>query len=236
MVYGTTNLSYSPFRLGRSKCLHGRRRLSLMRTMTHTYILLIDDHAMFRSGLRMVLDAGMRDVAVLEAGSLSEALQDAAIAPDVILLDIKLPGLNGVEGIALLKRKWPQVPVLVLSSQDDPETVRAVLARGAASFVSKAETAERIVEAINLALCRQAPAPVATANDGDNAQPLQHLTPRQCEVLDLLCQGLSNKLIARQLMLSENTVRVHVQAILGFLQVSSRSEAAFAARRLGLVG
>ncbi len=234
MVYGTTKLLYSLFRLDSFKCLRSGRRLSQMRTMTPTHILLIDDHAMFRSGLRMVLDAGMRDVDVFEAGALNEALQGAAITPDVILLDIKLPGLNGVEGIALLKRKWPLAPVLVLSSQDDPETVRQALARGAASFVSKAETAEQIVEAINLALRRQVP--TESARDGDSARPLQHLTPRQCEVLDLLCQGMSNKLIARQLILSENTVRVHVQAILGFLQVSSRSEAAFAARRLGLVG
>lgn len=234
MVYGATSRSYSPFRLGCFKCLRSGRRLSQMRTMTHAHILLIDDHAMFRSGLRMVFDAGMQNVSVFEAGALNEALQGVAITPDVILLDIKLPGLNGVEGIALLKRKWPLAPVLVLSSQDDPETVRQALARGAAGFVSKAETAEQIVEAINLALRGQVPA--ESARGGDSARSLQHLTPRQCEVLDLLCQGMSNKLIARQLALSENTVRVHVQAILGVLQVSSRSEAAFAARRLGLVG
>lgn len=207
-----------------------------MRSMTRTRILLIDDHAMFRSGLRMVFDASMRNIEVFEASTLDEALHGAAIMPDVVLLDIKMPGLNGVEGIALLKRKWPLAPVLVLSSQDDPETMRSVFARGAACFVSKADTAEKIVGAVNLALRRQVPAPAAMAGGGDNAHPLQHLTPRQCEVLDLLCQGMPNKVIARQLTLSENTVRVHVQAILEFLQVSSRSEAAFVARRLGLVG
>ena len=206
--------------------------------MIHTNILLIDDHAMFRSGLRMVLDANLPGMKMLEAGTLNEALQSSDFVPDVFLLDIKLPGLNGVEGIALLKRKWPLVPVLVLSSQDDPETVRSAFARGAVGFVSKADTAEKIVEAINLVLNRQAPVPMDTARGSDNAQslPLQHLTPRQCEVLDLLCLGKSNKLIARQLTLSENTVRVHVQAIMGFLQVSSRSEAAFEARRRGLIG
>ena len=214
-----------------------------MRTMTHAHILLIDDHAMFRSGLRMVLDAGIQDVEVFEAGALSEALQGASnipgtITPDVILLDIKLPGLNGVEGIALLKRKWPLSPVLVLSAQDDPETVRQVLARGAAGFVSKADTAEQIIAAISLALLRQLPAQEAKAGTGKSiqSQPLLHMTPRQCEVLDLLSRGMSNKLIARRLMLSENTVRIHVQAILVFLRVSNRSEAAFAARRLGLIG
>src|ERR1022692_4071196 len=181
-------------------------------------ILLIDDHAMFRSGLRMVLNAGVPNAEVFEAGTLNEALRDKPDMLDVILLDIKLPGLNGVDGIALLKRKWPLVPVLMLSSQDEPETVRMALARGAIGFISKAETADRIVAMLNQVLRGKFAATVAQAS-GDT--PL-HLTPRQCEVLDLLCQGMSNKLIARQLTLSENTVRWHVQGILEFLQVSSR--------------
>jgi len=206
--------------------------------MKRTNILLIDDHAMFRAGLRMVLDANMRDIEVFEAGTLNEALYGTTITPDVVLQDIKMPGLNGVECVAVLQRKWPLAPVLILSSQDDPETVRSALAHGAAGFVSKAHTAEKIIAAINLALHRQVSALVATASGCDNTQPPppKNMTPRQCEVLDLLCQGKSNKLIARQLNLSENTVRVHVQAILEFLQVSSRTEAVFAARRLGLVG
>lgn len=203
-----------------------------MRGMVPTRILLIDDHAMFRSGLRMLLDVSMRNTVLIEAGSLNEALQNAPGSIDVVLLDIKLPGLNGIEGIALLKRKWPQVPVLMLSAQDEMGTVRLALARGAIGFVSKAETAEKIVATINLILRGQAP--VAQAQS--DGVPPRHLTPRQCEVLELLCQGLSNKLIGQRLGLTENTVRGHVQAILGLLQVTSRSEATFAARRCGLVG
>lgn len=190
---------------------------------------------MFRSGLRMVLNAGIAEAQVFEAGTLNEALQSAPDLLDVILLDIKLPGLNGVEGIALLKRKWPQVPVVMLSSQDEPETVRLALARGATCFISKADTADHIIALINRILRGEHAAPSAKSG-GDVPSAFLHLTPRQCEVLDLLCQGMSNKLIARQLSLSENTVRGHVQAVLEFLQVSSRSEAAFAARRRGMVG
>ena len=205
--------------------------------MTTTNILIIDDHAMFRSGLRMVLSARMNDAEIFEAGSLSEATQNVPDQIDVVLLDINLPGLNGLDGMALIKRKWPQVPVIVLSSQDGPETVRDALARGAVRFISKADTADRIVALLHRVLRGEYAAPEAQLDD--NGQPLlvpEHLTPRQCEVLDLLCQGMSNKLIARRLSLSENTVRGHVQAILGFLEVSSRSEAVFAARRRGLVG
>ena len=205
--------------------------------MTTTNILLIDDHAMFRSGLRMVLNAHMDGAVVFEAGSLNEATQDAPEEIDVILLDINLPGLNGLDGMAFLKRKWPMVPVIILSSQDGPETVRDALARGAVRFISKADTADRIVALLNRVLRGEYAEPETRPGGGDETSdgPV-HLTPRQCEVLELLCQGMSNKLIARRLTLSENTVRGHVQAILGFLQVASRSEASFAARRRGLVG
>ena len=205
--------------------------------MTTTNILLIDDHAMFRSGLRMVLSARMTDAEIFEAGTLSEATQSSPEIIDVILLDINLPGLNGLDGIALLKRKWPLAPVIVLSSQDGPDTVRDALARGAVRFISKADTADRIVALLNRVLRGEYAVPSAQLDEnGEAINAPQHLTPRQCEVLDLLCQGMSNKLIARRLTLSENTVRGHVQAILLFLEVSSRSEAVFAARRRGLVG
>jgi DNA-binding NarL/FixJ family response regulator len=205
--------------------------------MTTTNILLIDDHAMFRSGLRMVLNAHMDGAVVFEAGSLNEATQDAPEEINVILLDINLPGLNGLDGMAFLKRKWPMVPVIILSSQDGPETVRDALARGAVRFISKADTADRIVALLNRVLRGEYAEPETQPGGGDEASDVPvHLTPRQCEVLELLCQGMSNKLIARRLTLSENTVRGHVQAILGFLQVASRSEASFAARRRGLVG
>lgn len=201
--------------------------------MTNTRLLIIDDHSLFRSGLRMVLRASLPGAQVFEAGSLNEALRVTAESPDAILLDIKLPGLNGLEGMALLRRKWPQVPVLVLSSQDEPETVRLALARGAAGFISKADSAENIVAM--LARILHGDIIAATIPQENSVDADLHLTARQCEVLELLCQGMSNKLIARQLALSENTVRTHVQAILGYLKVTSRSEAAFAARRRGLV-
>lgn len=194
-------------------------------------ILIIDDHDLYRSGLRAALGASMPNAKIFEAGSIDEAMQATPDMPDAIVLDLRLPGLNGVEGIALLRKKWPQTPVLMLSSQSDPETVRLALERGAAGFASKADAADKIVAAIARILRGQ-----FTAPQPENSAPLLHLTPRQCEVLALLCQGLPNKQIAQRLQLSENTVRVHVQAILGFLQVSSRSEAIFAARSRGLIG
>jgi len=205
-----------------------------MRGMSPTGILLIDDHALFRSGLSMVLRAAIAGVEVREAGSLDEALHATAEAPDVVLLDIQLHGLNGLDGMALLKRQWPRAPIVVLSSDTRPETARQAVERGAAAFVSKAETASAMLAVVNRVIGQEAPASAPATTADSTAEP--HLTPRQCEVLDLLCQGLSNKLIGRRLNLSENTVRGHVQALLAVLQVTSRSEAAYAARRRGLVG
>lgn len=148
----------------------------------------------------------------------------------LILLDIQLQGLNGLEGIDLLQQRWPQAKVVVLSSLDAPETMREARARGAQGFISKSDTPEMMVATVKAALADDVPYALPPA-EGAPAR----LTPRQREVLELLCQGLSNKMIGRQLQLSENTVRAHVQATLAALQVSSRSEAAFVARRLGLV-
>ncbi len=185
----------------------------------------------------MVLCSGIADAHVMEAASLEQAMRDSIEAPAVLLLDIQLQGLNGLEGIDLLKRKWPHVPIIMLSSDATPKTVRLALERGAAAFVSKADTADNILALIGDVLRGQPMAfphlPAELQGGKGMAQP--RLTPRQCEVLDLMCQGLPNKVIARRLDVSENTVRGHVQAILAFLQVSSRSEAVFAARCCGLV-
>ncbi|MGM0594594.1 MAG: response regulator [Pseudomonadota bacterium] len=194
-------------------------------------ILIIDDHTMFRSGLRMLIETHLPHLVVFEAGTLREAIDVQQSGPDAVLLDIKLPGLNGVEGIALVRKSWPEVPVLMLSSQDDRQTVELAMARGATGFVSKADTAERIVALLDQVLEGRVDNPVPEAAAAD----VVPLTPRQFEVLELLCEGKSNKLIARALDVSENTVRWHVQAILETLEVSSRSEAAFMARRKGLV-
>ena len=203
-------------------------------------ILLVDDHSLFRCGLRMVLSAAIPDLEVSEAASLEEAMH-APIDPALVLLDIQLHGLNGLEGIALVKRKWPQAAVIMLSSEVSPQKGRLAAERGAAAFVSKADPADKILGVIaqvrrGLPAGRDAFPPQALgAESGATDDQPTLLTPRQSEVLDLMCQGLSNKVIGRRLNLSENTVRGHVQAVLAALQVSSRSEAGFAARQRGIV-
>jgi DNA-binding NarL/FixJ family response regulator len=200
-----------------------------IQAMNNLHILLIDDHAIFRNGLRLLLDDGMPEVRVSEADSLEAVLCNETPPPDLVLLDIRLPGLSGLDGIALLKQRWPTTVVLILSGLDAPEAVSEALASGAAGHISKAEAADRILERIEVALgTLSLPAAEAEA-------PGSQLTPRQREILNQLCIGLSNKLIARRLALSENTVRRHVQDILEHFHVESRAEAVFAARRRGIV-
>lgn len=199
--------------------------------MTHARILLIDDHAMFCSALRMLLAAGIPDIEISGVTSLDAAMQDTQPCVDLVLLDINLKGLNGIEGIALLKRKWPLARIFMLSSQDDPKTVSEAFSRGADGFISKAETAENIITSINQILLGQ----FSPALPETDSPEQRRLTPRQLEVLNLMHQGLPNKLMASQLSLSEHTVHRHVQAVLDYFGATNRVEALFAARNQGLV-
>ena len=199
--------------------------------MNPPQVLLIDDHAMFRTGLGLVIGMGMPDVSLVQAASMDEALADVSLVPQAVLLDIKLGGISGLEGIALIRKRWPGVPVVMLSSQDTPQTMQLALSRGAQAFVSKAETAETIMEVLRQVLRGGVAAAPRTALQNDERQ----LTQRQREVLVLLHEGLPNKLIARRLVVSENTVRRHVQDILEFFQVDNRAEAVYAARHQALV-
>jgi DNA-binding NarL/FixJ family response regulator len=181
----------------------------------------------------MILLSGLPQSTVLEAASVEQVLEEVQLRPDVVLLDIRLNGLSGMESIALLHRRWPGVSVIMLSSDASAQTVRQAHERGAVRFVSKADSSADILQAICSVLQadpQQAGAPAQTQDGG----PLR-LTPRQSEVLHFLGQGLSNKSIAKKLDLSENTVRGHVQAIMGLLDSTSRSEAVFKARCQGLL-
>jgi DNA-binding NarL/FixJ family response regulator len=199
-------------------------------------LLLIDDHALFREGLCLVLRRHFPEASIVEAISVTQAINLLKDAPDVILLDILLQGLDGIEGVAIFRQRWPQVPVIMLSSMAAPETIAEALERGAFAFVSKADSSGAIVQTVERALVTTEPGIArdsAISCAGENR--LIRLTARQSEVLQLLCDGLPNKVIARRMSLSEFTVRGHVQAIFGLLGVTSRTQAIVSARKHGLV-
>ena len=144
----------------------------------------------------MVLNSGIENLQIAEAGSLEEALRDTIEPPTVVLLDLKLQGLNGLEGMALLRRKWPQTAVVVLSSDSASSTVRLALERGAVAFVSKADSAESILTVMRQVLLREPFTAVQTLSPEMSGKVLtrQLLTPRQCEVSTCCARGFRTAL------------------------------------------
>ncbi|HSY28017.1 MAG TPA: response regulator transcription factor, partial [Burkholderiaceae bacterium] len=208
--------------------------------MLQARLLLIDDHTLFRSGLRLLLS----DIAfvgdVLEASSVIDAVQQHGTTPvDLILLDIQMPGLNGLDAVPLLQRYFKSARILIVSGDLAESMEQAARTSGVQGYLPKSAHANDIEIAIQRCLRGErhfssdatAHASAAMASSPGN----ESLTPRQLEVLAQLCLGRSNKAIAYNLGLSENTVRVHVAAILARLNVSSRSEAMLAAQRAGLI-
>ena len=198
-------------------------------------LLLVDDHTLFRTGLRLIVQDHPAVAAIAEAGSIAEACALKAADTDLILLDIQLPGMNGLDGLRPLRQACPQARVVLVSASVAPDAVIEARARGADGFLFKSASGEDILRAITSVLAGQPCFPAQNGGSPAARTPdAPALTARQLDVLALLCTGKPNKVIARDLGLSENTVRVHVAAIFAQLGVNSRSAALLAAQRLGL--
>ena len=198
-------------------------------------LLLVDDHTLFRTGLRLIVQDHPRVGVIAEAGSIAEACALPAGDTDLVLLDIQLPGMNGLEGMRPLRQACPWARIVLVSASVAPDAIHEARARGADGFLPKSASAEDILQAITCALDGQPCFPTASGHPPSHRAPdAPTLTARQLDVLSLLCTGKPNKVIARDLGLSENTVRVHVAAIFAQLGVNSRSAALLAAQRLGL--
>ena len=199
--------------------------------MSASTLLLIDDHPLFLSGISLVLKEGLGQVEILETGSLTEALQLRHADPCLILLDQQLQGVSGVTGIAALLKKWPTAQVALLSGVDLSALRDEAIAAGAVAFISKTDKPCTLLHQVRSLLDDHGP----RKTESSLPSASDSLTPRQVEVLELLCRGLSNKAIAQHLNLSEYTVRGHVQALFGLLGASSRGQAAFNARLRGWI-
>jgi len=204
--------------------------------MKDKHIMIVDDHALFRTGMKMILMQVGEAVGVSEASSIKEAFDFNESGVDVILLDIHMPGLNGIDGIKPIRDKFSKVPIIILSASSDINDIQNAKELGASGFMNKAALAEEIVSSINSVLEGKTcfPDDVGSAAHRPKTSLSNALTPRQIEVLIYLCEGKSNKLIARELEMSENTVRVHVSAILTALGAVNRSEAMLIAQREGI--
>ena len=199
-------------------------------------LLLVDDHNLFRTGLRLIVQDHPRVGTIAEAGSIAEACALQLADADLVLLDIQLPGMSGLDGLRLLRQACPRARIVLVSASAAPDAVHEARARGADGFLPKSASAEDILDAITCALAGQPCFPPNSGNSATTHGPdTPSLTARQLDVLSLLCTGKPNKVIARDLGLSENTVRVHVAAILRALNVDNRVDAARAAITRGLI-
>jgi DNA-binding NarL/FixJ family response regulator len=208
-------------------------------------VLIADDHPLFREGMRGRLDR-VADVAVVgEAASGDEAVELARkLEPDVILMDIKMPGLNGIEATREILRASPHVGVLVLTMFEDDDSVFAAMRAGAKGYLLKDSGGEGVVHAIRAVASGEAVFGPGVAERiigffsvSRSATPRRafpELTEREEEVLSLVAQGKSNQAISRQLFVSLKTVRNHVSNILVKLQVADRAQAVIRARDAGM--
>ena len=204
-------------------------------------ILVVDDHPLSLHALTQVLPQLDGELELLGAADRGQTRVALARHPDcaLVLLDLALPGAHGLDLLAELRRDFPRLPVVVLSATHDHATVGAALAAGARGFVAKTADPIELLAAVRAVLAggrhvtRDVARPRVTAIDGVQLEYLG-LTQRQSEVMLLLAQGKPNKLICRDLRLSEGTVKVHVSAILRALNVHSRSQVIVELARRGI--
>ena len=212
------------------------------------HTLLVDDHSLFREGLALLITQGFAGLTLRQAGDIAEALSQLDRHPDLqlVLLDLALPDAAGTSGLLRVRQRAPHVAVVVLSADATPDTVIAAIDAGAAGFIPKTARSGVMLEALRTVLgggVYLPPAALLDRADADSALPagpgppsheLPGLTRRQLDVLRLLIEGKSNKLICRELELSESTVKTHLASIFRHLGANSRTQAVVAAARLGL--
>jgi DNA-binding NarL/FixJ family response regulator len=209
-------------------------------------ILITDDHALYRDGLKLALSGLDEDMRFLDASNGVEAIAIAETHPDLALhlLDLSLPGMDGFDTLSTFRKRFPQVPVAILTASEKQIDVQRALAGGALGFIPKSSDSEIILNAVRLIVAggiyipslllemhgiTQSPAVLHTHT------PALNLTVRQREVLSLLGEGKSNKEIARVLNMAERTVKAHVSAIFQALWVVNRTQAVVVARKMELI-
>ncbi|MEP1469531.1 MAG: response regulator transcription factor [Halieaceae bacterium] len=195
-------------------------------------ILLVDDHALFRDGLALLLLKLAEDVTVIEADNSNAAFEALSSHSDIdfMLLDLNMPGVDGFSILQTTISEYPTVPVAILSASSRQEDVDKVMATSAAGYINKNTASDVILGAVQLMLAGglYMPPTSAAASEHDTIPPESALTERQTEVLALLVDGYSNKQIAGSLGVAEATIKMHVTAIFKALNVKNRTQAALA--------
>ena len=213
--------------------------------MSPIHILVADDHTLFRSGLRALFGSVSDTEVVGEAATGEEAVSRAAeLGPDVVLMDIQMPGINGIEATRTIVRNSPHIGVIVVTMFEDDDSVFAAMRAGARGYVLKGADQEEILKVIRAVasgeahfgpkIARRLMSFFSASESAVPAEAFPELTAREREVLDLIARGRNNQEIARDLYLSAKTVRNHISNIFTKLQVADRAQAIIRAREAGL--
>lgn len=208
-------------------------------------IMIVDDHALVRRGIGHVVRECFEDVTVVEAGGVEEAMGLMRAEPvDLALVDVRMPDLDGLELLHRVKIDWPSVPVIMLTTYDQPLYVKRALAEGAAGYMLKDATPEDLEQAIKVAISGGgnvlSPRVIQTLFDEMNGEGAgghaghANLTQRETDILVLLSEGKSNRDISKALFLSEKTVKAHLAAVFRKLGVKNRTQAAMVAVSMGI--
>ena len=206
-------------------------------------ILIVDDHDLFRKGLRLLLSGFDAELVILEAADCTQATAMAGEPFDLVLLDLHMPAMSGLDALHSLRPSFESSPIVVLSGEDDPRQVRRAIDAGAAGFIPKSSTPDVMRSALRLVLAGEVYLPAVALKGIDDeaveagASPKRlgdTLSDRQVDVLRKAVQGKANKVIARELGISEGTVKAHLSAAFRALGVRNRTEAVYAAARCGL--
>jgi DNA-binding NarL/FixJ family response regulator len=214
-------------------------------------LVLVDDQALFREGLRILLGQDDRLEIVAEAGNGVEAIDAAKLhSPDIMLMDLRMPKLNGVEATRIIRQEMPHIRVIVLTTFEDDDEIYEALSAGASGYLLKASPSGRVIKAIELTVQGESfIEPSVTAKLLNHfsrlashqikraaPQPLaEPLSGRELDVLGQLASGRSNKEIASELGIAEGTVKNHMSNVIGKLGALDRTQAALRARELGLI-
>ena len=219
----------------------GFERLFRLNEGANYRLLIADDHPLFRGAMREAVAGMLERVDIAEAGTFDEVVEllERGGEVDLILLDLKMPGVRGFSGLMYMRAQYPSVPVVVVSANDDPAAIRRCMEFGASGFIPKTLGVEAMRGAIRRVLDGGVWTPpdvdLSSGSDAENAELMARmatLTPQQVRVLMMLSEGLLNKQIAYQLSVSEATVKAHVSAILQKLGVESRAQAVIAAAKI----
>ena len=209
--------------------------------MTVHHIFIVDDHPLFRGALGQALNGSVGHLEISEAGSLDELSRrlDDDLDTDLVLLDLSMPGVKGFSGLMYLRAQHPEIPVIIVSANEEPMAIRQSLNFGASGYIPKSVSVEMIRAAVRTVLDGGVWVPpefdlddTSNGEVEDLVSRLATLTPQQVRVLMMLGQGLLNKQIAYELSVSEATVKAHVSAILQKLNVDSRTQAVIAVNKI----